>query len=89
MIYNFRITSTFIKKRKRLPKTIKKRIDKTMKEILCDPYSTGFELVGNLEGLWKKRIGKYRIIYEINEREKVVIFHTVDLRKKIYRTLRR
>ncbi|OYT43516.1 MAG: type II toxin-antitoxin system mRNA interferase toxin, RelE/StbE family [Candidatus Aenigmarchaeota archaeon ex4484_56] len=88
MSYNFRITSTFIKKRKRLPKTIKKQIDKAMKELLCDPYSAGFELVGNLEGLWKKRVGKYRIIYEINEIEKVVIFHTVDLRKKIYRTLR-
>jgi len=51
MSYNFRITSTFIKKRKRLPKTIKKRIDKAMKEILCDPYSAGLKLVGNLEGL--------------------------------------
>lgn len=78
MSYNFRITSTFIKKRKKLSKIIKKRIDRAMKEILPNPYSAGFELAGNLEGLWKKRIGKYRIIYEIDEKEKIVIFHTVD-----------
>jgi len=30
----------------------------------------------------EKRIGKYRIIYEIIENRKVVVFHSVKLRKK-------
>jgi len=44
----------------------------------------GIMLVGPLKGLWKVRVGKYRIIYEIDEQEKMVIFHDVELRKKVY-----
>jgi mRNA-degrading endonuclease RelE of RelBE toxin-antitoxin system len=32
--------------------------------------SNGIMLVGPLKGLWKVRVGKYRIIYEIDEQEK-------------------
>jgi mRNA interferase RelE/StbE len=48
-----------------------------------NPY-IGIPLVGNLSGLWRVRVGKYRIIYEIDEKEKIVVFHDVDLRKRIY-----
>ena len=41
-------------------------------------------MTGPLKGLWRVRIGKYRIIYEIVEREGIVVFHDVDLRKRIY-----
>jgi mRNA-degrading endonuclease RelE of RelBE toxin-antitoxin system len=54
-----------------------------LKETLTKP-DNGIMLVGPLKGLWKTRVGKYRIIYEINEQEKIVVFHTVELRKKVY-----
>jgi len=44
----------------------------------------GVPLVGTHKGLWRVRIGKYRVIYEINEKEKAVVFHDVDLRKRVY-----
>ena len=55
----------------------------TLKETLMNP-SNGIMLVGPLKGLWKVRAGKYRIIYEIDEQEKRVNFHDVELRKKVY-----
>ncbi len=85
MSYNFRLSNTFLKKRKRLPDHIMNRLINVMKEILVNPHTSGVRLTGDLTGLWKKRIGKYRIMYEISENEKIVVFHTVDLRKKIYR----
>ena len=85
MSYKFRLTNTFLKDKKKLEIEVRNRITKGMKEILENPYSAGIELVGNLKGLWKKRIGKYRIIYEIIESRKVVVFHSVKLRKKVYR----
>jgi hypothetical protein len=45
----------------------------TLKETLMKP-SNGIMLVGQLKGLWKVRVGKYRIIYEVDEQEKRVIF---------------
>jgi len=37
-----------------------------------------------MEGLWRWRTGKYRIIYLIDEKEKAVVFLDVGLRKAIY-----
>jgi mRNA interferase RelE/StbE len=83
MPYNARFSKIFLKKQKRLPDNFKQRAIQTVKEILIRPQS-GIMLVGPLKGLWKIRIGKYRILYEINEEEKVVIFHDIALRKKVY-----
>jgi len=55
----------------------------TLKETLMKP-GNGTMLVGPLKGLWKVRVGKYQIIYEIDEQEKRVVFHDVELRKKVY-----
>ena len=85
MTYNFRLTNTFLKNKKRLPKHIIKRVTNSMKEILINPYTTGIMLTGDLKGLWKRRIGKYRIEYEIIENEKIVVFHTIDLRKRVHK----
>jgi mRNA interferase RelE/StbE len=66
-----------------LPNQAKSRIVKTLKETLMKPDS-GIMLIGPLKGFWKVRVGKYRIIYEIDEQEKRVIFYDVELRKKVY-----
>ena len=62
---------------------VKSRIVETLKETLMKP-GNGIMLVGPLKGLWKVRVGKYRIIYEIDEQEKRVIFLDGELRKKVY-----
>jgi mRNA interferase RelE/StbE len=66
-----------------LPSEVKSRIVETIKETLTKP-GNGTILVGSLKGLWKVRVGKYRIIYEIDEQEKKIVFHDVELRKKVY-----
>ena len=83
MPYTARFSKGFLKKEKQLPNEVKSRIVKTLKEMLMKPDS-GIMLVGPLKGLWKVRVGKYRIIYEIDEQEKRVIFYDVELRKKVY-----
>ena len=53
----------------------------TLKETLMKP-SNGIMLVGPLKGLWKVRVGKYRIIYEIDEQEKRLFSTTLNSGKK-------
>jgi len=62
---------------------VKSRLVEALREILVNPHA-GVPLVGPLKGLWRVRVGKYRIIYEIDEEEKIVVFHDVDLRKRVY-----
>jgi mRNA-degrading endonuclease RelE of RelBE toxin-antitoxin system len=52
-------------------------------ELSQNPY-LGFRLAGELEGYWKDRVGKYRIIYKIDQAGKKIILYDVDLRKRIY-----
>ena len=66
-----------------MPSEVKSRIVETLKETLMKP-GNGIMLVGPLKGLWKAWVGKYRIIYEIDEQEKRVVFHAIELRKKVY-----
>lgn len=84
MNYEAIFSKIFIKSVKRLDKDMKERVKKIVKEILKDPYS-GVPLTHPLKGFWRKRIGKYRIIYKINEDEKEVLFIDFGLRKKIYK----
>ena len=83
MNYKAIFSKIFIKSVRRLNKEMKERVKKSVKEILKDPYS-GIPLTHPLKGFWRKRIGKYRIIYKINENDKEVLFIDFGLRKKIY-----
>ena len=84
MAYKARLPNSFRNETKKLPVNIKSKVIKEIKTILDDPYC-GTALVGNLKGLWKRRIGKYRIVYQILNNEDLVVFHSVDLRKKMYK----
>lgn len=42
-------------------------------------------LTGELSGLYKLRVGDYRVIYEILHEEKMIMIHAVGHRKDIYR----
>lgn len=84
MSYEAIFSKIFIKSVKRVDEEMKERVKKIVKEILKNPYS-GVPLTHPLKGYWRKRIGKYRIIYKIDEKDKEVLFIDFGLRKKIYR----
>jgi mRNA interferase RelE/StbE len=81
--YKSIFTRSFRREFNRLPRNAKERILEALKKATETPY-VGTKLRGKLEGLWRWRIGKYRVIYSINEKEKTVVFLDVGLRKTIY-----
>ena len=87
-MYKARFLLTFLKQEKKLNTEVKERAIEAVELILSDPYS-GINLKGDLRDYRKKRVGKYRIIYKIDELEKIVVFFDVDLRKRVYNRLKR
>jgi mRNA interferase RelE/StbE len=81
--YKSVFTRSFTKEFDKLPKSFKERILEALEKAVENPYA-GTKLRGKLEGLWRWRVGKYRIIYLIDEKEKAVVFLDVGLRKSIY-----
>ena len=50
-----------------------------------NPRGTGKALTNNLKGLWRYRIGDYRLICEIRDKELVILALAIGHRKEIYR----
>jgi len=81
--YKSVFTRGFIKQFDKLPKNIKEQVLKGLEKTATNPYA-GTKLQGKLKGLWRFRVGKYRVIYTIDEKEKNTVFLDVGLRKSIY-----
>jgi mRNA interferase RelE/StbE len=57
------------------------------KKLTRDPEGFGAPLRGDLKGLWKLRVGQYRVVYEIKKQEIVVYVVKVGFRRdeEVYR----
>jgi mRNA interferase RelE/StbE len=69
----------------KLDKSIQKRITKYLfSKVINDPFSYGKPLTANLSGLWRYRVGDYRIVCEIQKEELVIIVVDLGHRSTIY-----
>lgn len=75
---------------KKLDKQVAKRITAKLREIsqLDDPRSMGKGLTGNLAGLWRYRVGDYRIICDIEDGVLLILVVDVAHRREVYKRLR-
>ncbi|MCE8164122.1 MAG: type II toxin-antitoxin system RelE/ParE family toxin [Candidatus Moeniiplasma glomeromycotorum] len=53
-------------------------------DLAQNPYKKGKPLSGQRKGQWRYRFSKYRVIYEIKEKELIILVVEVDHRKEIY-----
>jgi mRNA interferase RelE/StbE len=61
-----------------------KRSIKAAVRALCVNPSEGAPLVKELEGLWKYRVSRFRIVYAIDRRRKVIRVMAVGHRRSVY-----
>ena len=75
------------KKMSKLDKTRAVRIIKYMRDVsqLEDPTVRGKALVGNLSGLWRYRVGDYRVVCDLYAGQMTIFIIDVDKRSQIYR----
>ena len=70
----------------RLDKSIQNRIKKYMSEItlLENPRSQGKALTSNLSGLWRYRVGDYRILCRIHDDKLIITVIEIGHRSTVY-----
>jgi mRNA interferase RelE/StbE len=72
---------------KHLDRSVIRRIlDKVEKTLAQDPKGLGKPLTGHFAGLWRYRIGDYRVIYKIADREILILVARIGHRSGIYRS---
>ena len=87
MTYKLLISDDVRKKIKKMDKYIALMLTREMKaklDGLENPRSIGKALVGQYKGLWRYRIGAYRVICDIRDDELIVLAIDIGHRKNIY-----
>jgi mRNA interferase RelE/StbE len=54
------------------------------KYLVKNPTEYGKPLVGNLKGLWSYRFSDYRVIYQVQQSELLILVVKIGHRKGIY-----
>ncbi len=86
-VYQVLFNEAVKKDLKKLDKFQAKLIKKWIVENLInqsDPRKSGKALKGNLHGLWRYRVGAYRIIAEIKDSELIILVIEIGHRKDAY-----
>jgi mRNA interferase RelE/StbE len=85
-VYHIRILDEASRELARLDKPIGRRIAERINWLAANLDSVRPEaLKGDLTGLYKLRIGDYRVIYEVIRTEKTIVVHAIGHRRAIYR----
>jgi len=85
--YRLVVSENVRKKIKKMDKHLGLMLAKDMKaklDMIDDPRRFGKALKGDYKGLWRYRIGAYRVICEIRDDELIVLAIDVGHRKNIY-----
>lgn len=71
----------------RLERQAKQRLESFMDDLKIrdNPREIGKALSGDLKGLWRYRVGDYRVICQIIDNEVVILVVELGHRKEVYR----
>ncbi len=85
MVWKIKFDKRAEKKFAKFDKQIQKRIkDFLDKKLAIDPYSHSTLLV-NSDDFFRSRIGDYRIIFKLNNKELIIILLDIGHRREIYK----
>ena len=85
-MYYVRILDSAIRELARLDKPVGRRIVERINWLALRVDEIRLEpLKGELAGLYKLRVGDYRVIYEILHEEQTIVIHAIGQRREIYR----
>jgi mRNA interferase RelE/StbE len=84
MTYSLKIKSSALKEIRALPGAERARVVAAIDSLPERPHR-GTQLKGELTGMRRLRVGRYRIIYEVQDRCLVVLVLRVGHRRDVYR----
>jgi mRNA interferase RelE/StbE len=88
LAWTLRFTETAQKQLGKLDKKIADQITRVLQERVANsgnPREFGKALTGELKGYWRYRIGDYRVICELKDRELIILALVIGHRRDIYR----
>ncbi|HEU4343316.1 MAG TPA: type II toxin-antitoxin system RelE/ParE family toxin [Candidatus Binatia bacterium] len=69
-----------------LPPDLKRSIKQALRSLSAHPFS-GELLLRELAGLWKYKVRRFRIIYEVDRKDRVIRIFAIGHRRAVYEEL--
>ena len=82
--YRVRLTNRAAKQLEELPDDVRSRVIAALGAVAEDPHQ-GVKLLGPLAGSRRYRVGDYRIVYQLDETDRVVVAENIRYRGHVYR----
>lgn len=83
MRYSLQIKRSAVKALNALPKTDRARVIAAI-DRLCESPASGSALKGEFEGLRRLRVGRFRIVYELQQQALIILVVRIGHRKDVY-----
>jgi len=83
--YEIVFTRSARKEIEKINLTVANRILRKIESLAVNPRPHGCEKLKGGENLWRIRIGDYRVIYKISDKEKLIDVSIIRHRKEAYR----
>jgi mRNA interferase RelE/StbE len=85
-MYRVRLLDTASKNLAKFDKPVAQRIVERVHWLAENVADADLEaLTGDFEGLFKLRVGDYRVVYELIHGEELIMIHAIGHRREIYR----
>jgi len=82
--YSLRIKASAVKSLRRVPTAERLRLIEAIDRLATEPTAGGV-LKGEFRGLRRLRVGRYRIVYEVDEGELTILVIRIGHRSDVYR----
>ncbi|HXK28780.1 MAG TPA: type II toxin-antitoxin system RelE/ParE family toxin [Candidatus Binatia bacterium] len=69
-----------------LPPDVKRSVKQALKSLSADPLCSA-PLLRELSGLWKFKVRRFRIIYELDRKARVIRIFAIGHRREVYEEL--
>ena len=80
MSWDVKIAERAVKQLKRIPEKDAQRLSFILQSLSQNPYEGDLEKIKGEENVWRRRIGNYRIIYEVFPGKKFIFIENVKRR---------
>ncbi len=84
-MYEVYLSRSAVKELERLPDNILSRVVRKLESLSLNPRPKGTVKIKGRYGLYRVRIGDYRIVYSVDDRKRIVDVSLIRHRKDIYK----
>ena len=74
---------------RKLPRDVQRKIKPVIDNLCANPRPAGVESVKGIRAAYRLRVGSFRVVYQVKDREVVVLVLRIGDRKEIYDMIRR